>query len=123
AAADITTLNFTTAGMKAVAVNASNPTTGFDAVSGPYNFVVASGLYTYTINHFGDDDQIDMFDGAVVTVNPDTSNVDGEQSINMANSTTGIVTVINLIGLTNAQDEGLFNTASIDTVFGPNTLV
>ena len=85
-------------------------------------FDIASGTYTYTINGFGAGDKLKLFSGASIVVVPDTNDTDGIQSIAFTNPVTAAIATITLIGLTNAQDAGIFNVSSFNTVFGAGTL-
>ena len=52
----------------------------------------------------------------------DSGQTDGEQAFQVTDTGGDIVTV-NLVGLTDAQDAGLFNQGSVDSVFGAGTLI
>ena len=93
-----------------------------DASTGNFTYQIGAGTYTYTINKFDAGDKFAPFANAAVTVLPDTDQTDGIQNINFADAATGSVTTVSLIGLTAAEDGGLFNLNSINTVFGAGTI-
>jgi hypothetical protein len=117
-AADTSTLGTTTPN-STVNVSASGSSS---AANGDLTFDIASGTYTYTINGFGPGDKLKLFSGASTSVVPDSNDTDGIQSIAFTNPVTAAITTITLTGLTSAQDAGIFNVASFNTVFGAGTL-
>ena len=124
AALTITDTSLTAAaGTAAVAVTAGNTAPGHDATAAATTYTLSAGTYTYNISGFNTGDVLTMFAGAAVSVVPDADNADGLQSINFADAATGGTVTVSLIGLTAAQDAGLFNQGSINTVFGAGTLV
>jgi hypothetical protein len=108
----------TTATVNIAATGAS--TDGGSTVNTTYN--IAPGSYTYTITGFGPGDKFVPFAGAAVSVVPDSNDTDGIQSIQFADAGSGTTATITLVGLTGAQDAGLFNQGSINTVFGAGTI-
>jgi hypothetical protein len=112
------TATSTTATVNIAAAGAS--TDGGSTVNTTYN--IAAGAYTYTITGFGAGDKFVPFAGAAVSVVPDSNDTDGTQSIQFADAVSGTTTTITLVGLTGAQDAGLFNQGSINTVFGAGTI-
>lgn len=93
---------------------------GGTTVNTTYN--ISAGTYTYSITGFGSGDKFVPFAGAAVTVLPDIDNADGTQSIQFADAATSAITTITLVGLTGAQDNGLYNLPSINAVFGAGTI-
>jgi hypothetical protein len=95
------------------------------ATAGNDTFNIASGTYTATIANFGQTgaDKIALFAGAATTVVSDVNQTDGIQQLSVADAGTGSTTTITLTGLTPAQDAGVFNTASFNTIFGAGSLV
>jgi hypothetical protein len=53
---------------------------------------------------------------------PDANQADGIQQISAADPTTGATTTITFSGLTAAQDAGVFNVDSFNTLFGAGTI-
>lgn len=106
-------------------INVGPPSANYDAgtVDELFTFIIASGTYTATIANFDAGDVMDFFDAAVLNVTPDVDDTDGAQSLTAGDAATGNFTTIALTGLTNAQDAGLFNIPSIDTVFGAGTIL
>jgi hypothetical protein len=86
-------------------------------------FNVAAGTYAADVINFAAGDKLNFFAGASITVLPDTDQADGIQVISAADSSTGATATITLKGLTAAQDAALFNSASVDSVFGAGTLL
>ena len=85
-------------------------------------FNIATGTYTATVNSFGSDDKLRFFAGASLTILPDTDQTDGIQQISAADTATGATTTVILTGLTSAQDGGVFNVSSFNTVFGAGSI-
>jgi hypothetical protein len=56
-------------------------------------------------------------------VNDDLTPNDATQQLTATDPVSGSVATITLTGLTNAQDSGLFNIPSFNTVFGTGTIV
>jgi predicted aconitase len=63
-----------------------------------------------------------LFAGASVSIVPDANQADGIQQLTAADAATGSTATITLTGLTPAQDAGVFNTASFNTIFGAGSL-
>lgn len=99
--------------------SAAPTTTGTAAID---TFNIASGTYTATINSFGSGDKLRFFAGASLTVLPDSDQTDGIQQISAADTATGATTTVILTGLTSAQDGGVFNVTSFNTVFGAGSI-
>ncbi len=99
---------------------AGTSTDGGAAVATTYT--ISAGTYTHTIAGFGAGDILKLFTGATMTVSADSDNADGIQSVSLADAATGATTTITLTGLTSAQDAGLFNQGSFNTVFGAGTI-
>ena len=101
---------------------AGNTTATGTTAADTFNF--ASGTYTatITINNFASGDNLRFFAGASLTVLPDTDQTDGIQQISAADTATGATTTVILTGLTSAQDGGVFNVTSFNTVFGAGSI-
>jgi Ca2+-binding RTX toxin-like protein len=70
------------------------------------------------INDFnGTNDTLSFFPNAILNVVPDSSDTDGIQRIEATNAATSATTIVELKGLTNAQDKNLFNMNSFNTLF------
>ena len=111
----------TGAGSAAIAIAAAGSSVdGGASVATTYS--IASGTFTHSIAGFGVGDMLKFFASAAMSVTPDSNDTDGIQSITAANGSTGATTTITLIGLTAAQDAGLFNVASFAAVFGAGTI-
>lgn len=91
--------------------------------AGVDTFNIASGTYEATINGFAAGDKLNLFSGASVTVTSDTNQTDGIQAFTVDDSVTGAKANITLTGLTAAQDAGVFNVSSFNTVFGAGTIL
>jgi hypothetical protein len=102
--------------------NLSATNTAGTATAGADTFNIASGTYTGTIGNFANGDKLSFFIGASLTVLPDTNQTDGIQQISAADPTTGATTTITFNGLTAAQDAGVFNVDSFNTLFGAGTI-
>lgn len=85
-------------------------------------FNIAAGTYNATINGFAAGDKLSFFAGASLEITPDTNQTDGLQQLTATNAATGATTTITLTGLTSAQDSGVFNVASFNTVFGSGSI-
>ena len=92
------------------------------AAGADFTYNVASGNYTYSIANFAALDKIAFFSGAILAIVPDADDTDGLQSYTATDSGTAAVVTIALTGLTNAQDAGLFNVPSFNTVFGAGSM-
>ena len=102
--------------------NLSATITAVTATAGVDTFNIASGTYTGTIGNFASGDKLSFFSGASLTVMPDANQADGIQQISAADPTTGATTTITFSGLTAAQDAGVFNVDSFNTLFGAGTI-
>ena len=99
-------------------INAAN-TTPYDASTGNFNFYVASGDYTYTINGFGAGDKIDFPAGNAPTVKNDNTT---DNAVDLQYANDGKITVLHLTGLTAAQDSTIYSVNSFNTTFGANSV-
>jgi hypothetical protein len=99
--------------------SAAPTTTGTAAID---TFNIATGTYTATVNSFASGDKLRFFAGASLTVLPDSDQTDGIQQISAADTATGATTTVILTGLTSAQDGGVFNVTSFNTVFGAGSI-
>ncbi|MBV5310353.1 Ig-like domain-containing protein, partial [Chromatium okenii] len=123
AAADITTLNFTTAGMKAVEVKTLNTeATAFDAAVGAFSFVVSPGNYDYYIKGFTADDQLDFPVGNEASVNNTNFK---DNAVNLTWSSAGNTVTIHLTGLATGLDAQLnfVSDFNLDATFGSETII
>ena len=92
------------------------------AAGADFTYNVASGNYTYTVDSFAAGDKVAFFAGAILAIVPDADDTDGLQSYTATDAGTAAVTTITLTGLTNAQDAGIFNVSSFNTVFGAGSM-
>jgi hypothetical protein len=77
-----------------------------------------------TIAGFVPGNKLSFFSGAALNVvNDDLLPSDGIQELTASDPVSGSVATITLTGLTNAQDSGIFNIPSFNTVFGAGTIV
>jgi hypothetical protein len=106
-----------------VSVTLNANSTSVTATSSADIFNIASGSYKATIADFKPGDKLKFFTGAVINFIQDTNNGDGYQQISGTDLNTGATVIIALTGLTSAQDDGAFNVASFNTVFGSGSLV
>jgi len=105
-------------------VTVSGGNTGpFDASGADTTYNLESGTYTATIDGFGSGDVLDPFAGAAITVESDSDQSDGKQTVTFADSAAGTTTTLELTGLSSSEDSNLFKSSSFDTVFGEGTLV
>jgi len=106
-----------------VTVDVSATNTGpFDASEDDVTYNLATGSYTAAIEDFDSGDKLRPFDEASVTVSNDSDQTDGVQRINFADPRAGTTATLELTGLTDSQDEGLFNRESFNDVFGDGTI-
>jgi hypothetical protein len=69
-------------------------------------------------------DVLSFFHGASLSVIPDPlKQADGEQAIQVTDISSRVTSILTLTGLSPAQDSGLFNQGSLDTVFGTGTVL
>jgi hypothetical protein len=101
-----------------VSANGSSSASSADLI-----FNVKSGNYTYSITGFGAGDALKFFANASINVIPDSNDTDGIQSITATDAASGTTATIILVGLSAAQDAGLFNVPSTSTVFGAGTVL
>jgi hypothetical protein len=106
-----------------VSVTLNANSTSVTATSSADIFNIASGSYKATIADFKPGDKLKFFTGAVINFIQDTNNGDGYQQISGTDLNTGATVIIALTGLTSAQDDGAFNVASFNTLFGSGALV
>jgi hypothetical protein len=106
-----------------VSVTLNANSTSVTATSLADIFNIASGSYIATIANFKPGDKLKFFTGAAINVIQDNNNGDGYQEISATDPNTGATAIIALTGLTSAQDDGAFNVASFNTVFGSGSLV
>ncbi len=100
-----------------IAVTGAGSNTDADTVNTTYN--VSTGNYTYTINGFDPGDRIVSPAGSNPGTIDNPSFTDGKAVIQYANA--GLVTRIELVGLTEAQDKGILFTSDLNTVYGAGT--
>ena len=101
-----------------VAVNASN-TMPFDASAGNVHFTVAEGNYTYSIANFGKGDVLQFPKASTATVSNPVG-TDGTVTLQYANN--GNIAVVNLSGLTAAQDTSVYSLKSFQDLFGASSI-
>ena len=105
---------------------ASTITQTFDSTStataGADAFVIAAGIPTINIAGFANGDKLVFFANAVLNVVNDPDQTDGNQSLTASDPATGATTMINLTGITAAQDAGVFNVPSFVTQFGAGAI-
>lgn len=104
-----------------IAVNAATVPNPQAATPLADTFTFASGTYGYSIGGFAPGDKLVTFAGAALAVTPDANDTDGIQLFTATNPVTAAVVTITLTGLTAAQDAGVFNVPSFNTVFGAGT--
>ena len=85
-------------------------------------YVVNEGSYSYTIDGFGSGDVLDIFDNAAFNVVSDVDETDGIQQVKITSANAQTVT-LTLTGLSATEDEGLFNQASFNAVFGTGVII
>ena len=101
----------------------------FDAAAQNTTFDVADGTFAFTINNFAAGDILDFRDVAGATtqatfnVLADANQTDGQQQFTITDPSDASVVTVTLVGLSGAQDAGLFNQGSVDSVFGTGTLL
>jgi len=95
----------------------------FDATTDDVEFDIEVGTYSTTIDGFDSGDVLRFFDGVSITVEPDNDQTDGKQVVTASDNDTGASSTITFTGLTDIQDENLFQRSSFDVVFGDGTLV
>jgi hypothetical protein len=94
------------------------------------NGTADGGIYSITAGNsvtipgFVPGNKLSFFSGAALNVvNDDLLPSDGIQELTASDPVSGSVATITLTGLTNAQDSGIFNIPSFNTVFGAGTIV
>ena len=90
------------------------------ATLGVDTFNIAVGAYTSTIQNFAKGDKLHFFTSASVIIPSDTNTSDGIKQIT-ATDTTGNLTTIILTGLSSAQDAGITDVNSFNTIFGSDS--
>jgi len=130
-----TTATITLTGLTASQDAALFNITSFDTVFGANTLILNNtgsdgGVYSITAGNsrtiagFVSGNKLSFFSGAALNVvNDDLLPSDGIQELTASDPVSGSVATITLTGLTNAQDSGLFNIPSFNTVFGAGTIV
>jgi hypothetical protein len=91
-----------------------------NATYGTDVFTITAGTYTHTIANFNSGDSLNFFANAVLNIVNDTNQTDGIQELTATDPVTNTTVTLTLSGLTAAQDTGIYNIPSLNSVFANN---